>query len=117
VTPAWAAGGAVLLAGATLPQFVRLLRHRRADDFGWAFIVLNFVGLALLAVRSIELGEAAVAAINTLTCLFWGTVGVIKLRPPRSKPPPRTGQGRGRRAPPKLKQVPSWRPYAEQPAP
>jgi uncharacterized protein with PQ loop repeat len=73
--------GACLLAAATLPQAVRLVRTREADDFSWAFGALNFAGLALLAARSFVIEEWAFVAINTITTLFWGLVLLVKLAP------------------------------------
>lgn len=73
--------GAVLLAAATVPQAVRLVRTRKADDFGWTFAGLNFVGLALLTVRSFVIEEWAFVAINTITTLFWGLVLLVKAIP------------------------------------
>lgn len=73
-----AATGALLLVAATLPQAVQLLRTREAGDFGWAFTTLNFLGLALLSVRSLIIEEWAFVAINTITTLFWGLVLVVK---------------------------------------
>lgn len=87
--------GASLLGAATLPQAVRLLRTRRAGDFGWAFTVLNFVGLALLATRSWIIEEWAFLAINVLTTTFWGLVAVVKLHA-RTHPPPALARGRDR---------------------
>jgi uncharacterized protein with PQ loop repeat len=92
-----AATGACLLAAATLPQAVRLLRTREADDFSWAFSTLNFAGLALLAVRSFVIEEWAFLAVNTVTTLFWGLVLLVKLDTPfpsrpeaPSRPTPRS---------------------------
>lgn len=74
-----AALGALLLGAATLPQAVRLLRTRRAHDFGWTFSMLNAAGLALLAARSWIIEAWAFLAINTLTTLFWLLVLAVKL--------------------------------------
>lgn len=71
--------GATLLFAATLPQAARLLRARRADEMGWAFVVLNSVGIGLLAWRSFEIGERAFLALNLGTGAFWLMVGAIKL--------------------------------------
>lgn len=69
--------GATLLGVATLPQAAKLLRQRRADDFGWAFTLLNVAGLAMLAMRALVIEEWAFFAINALTTAFWGlAVGV-----------------------------------------
>lgn len=81
-----AALGALLLGTATLPQAVRLLRTRRADDFGWTFSTLNAAGLALLAARSWVIEEWAFLAINTVTTLFWLLVLAVKLAFPSPRP-------------------------------
>lgn len=73
-----AVAGASLLGAATLPQAVKLLRSRQAGDFGWAFSILNFLGLALLAARSWVIEEWAFLAINVVATLFWGLVLVVK---------------------------------------
>lgn len=87
MTEAWAYAGAALLVAATLPQAARLLRTRRADDLAWSFIGLNFGGIAFLAIRSAELGEAAFLAVNLVTCAFWGLAAVVKLQGfPRTTP-------------------------------
>lgn len=70
--------GAALLAAATIPQAWRLLRTRRAGDFGWAFVLLNLVGLLLLAMRSAELGEGAFLGVNLLAAGFWLLVMLVK---------------------------------------
>lgn len=70
--------GALLLAAATVPQVAKLLRDRRADDFHYGFITLHLVGLALLAMRSAELGEWAFFGINLLGACFWLFVFALK---------------------------------------
>lgn len=72
--------GAGLLGAATLPQFVRLARTRSVDDMTWAFVLLNFLGLTLLAIRSAAIREWAFLGINTLTATFWGAAFAVKLR-------------------------------------
>jgi hypothetical protein len=57
---------------------MRLARERRADEFRWSFIALNALGIALLALRSAELGEAGFLAVNVLTAGFWAFAGAIK---------------------------------------
>lgn len=74
-----AIAGASMVGAATLPQAVKLLRTRQAGDFGWAFSVLNVLGLALLAVRSWMIEEWAFLAINAVATAFWGLVLTIKL--------------------------------------
>lgn len=71
--------GAVLLGAATLPQFVRLLRTRSVDDLTWSFILLNFLGLSLLAARSAVIREWAFLAVNLLTATFWGSALAVKV--------------------------------------
>ncbi len=77
-----AIAGATLLGAATLPQAIRLLRTRQAGDFGWAFSIMNLLGLAFLAARSYVIDEWAFLAINTLTTAFWGLVLGVKLTSP-----------------------------------
>lgn len=73
------AGGALLTA-ATLPQVVHLARTRDATSFAWSFVLMNAVGIALLAWRSWEIGERAFLALNVTTALFWAFVAALKLR-------------------------------------
>ena len=82
MSEAWAYAGAALLFLATLPQAARLLRTRRADDLAWTFVVLNAVGIALLAWRSWEIGETAFLALNLSTVAFWARVAMVKLAGP-----------------------------------
>ena len=70
--------GAALLAASVLPQGWRILRSWRVDDFGWPFVLLNLVGLLLLATRSGELGEGAFVAVNLLGAAFWLLVMAVK---------------------------------------
>ena len=74
--------GAALLAVATVPQAVKLLRTRSARDLGWGFVALNIAGIALFAARSAELGEVPFLAANLVTAGFWGLAGAVKLREP-----------------------------------
>jgi uncharacterized protein with PQ loop repeat len=74
-----AIAGASLLGAATLPQAVQLLQTQQARDFGWTFSILNFLGLALLATRSVVIEEWAFVAINTVTTAFWGLVIAVKV--------------------------------------
>lgn len=83
--------GATLLAASVLPQGWKLLRTRRADDFGWPFVFLNLAGLVLLAARSGELREDAVLFVNALGAGFWLLVLAVKAwrhaNPSRSRSP------------------------------
>lgn len=81
MSEALAYAGALLLLVATLPQAVRLLRTRRADDLAWSFVLLNAAGIALLALRSQEIGETAFLALNVGTALFWLLAALVKRWP------------------------------------
>lgn len=74
------AAGAVLLAVATVPQFVRLARTRDAASLSAWFIGLNAAGLLLLTWRSAQLGDAAFLGINLLGAAFWAWTGWLKFR-------------------------------------
>lgn len=63
--------GAALLSASLVPQTWKLIRTRRAHDFGWPFVILNLFGLSLLAVRSAQLGQAAFLVVNSLGAAFW----------------------------------------------
>lgn len=41
--------------------------------------MLNFVGIGLLFLRSVEIRETAYVILNAGTCLFWGLAGGVKL--------------------------------------
>ena len=71
--------GAALLFLATLPQAAKLLRTRRADDLAWSFVLLNFVGITLLGLRSVEIRETAFVLLNASTALFWLLAAAVKL--------------------------------------
>ncbi|GEM_PF-2610274 len=77
----WAYAGAALLVAATLPQAARLVRTRRADDLTWGFVALNAGGIALLGLRSAEIGEWGFVAVNASTAAFWLLVAGIKAWP------------------------------------
>lgn len=80
--------GAVLLGTATVPQAAKLWRERRVDDFHWWFILLNFVGLLFLTMRSAELREWAFFAVNLTGACFWLFVFALKaldLPPPPAR--------------------------------
>lgn len=76
----WAYAGAALLVAATVPQAVRLVRTRRADDLAWSFVGLNVVGIALLGARSAQIGEWGFVAVNASTTAFWLLAASVKAR-------------------------------------
>jgi MtN3 and saliva related transmembrane protein len=71
--------GAALLTAATIPQVVKLLRTRSAGDFSYGFAVLNFVGIAMLGLRSLQIGEWGFVFVNATTAAFWALVLGMKL--------------------------------------
>lgn len=90
------AGGALLTA-ATLPQLIRLARTREAASFAWGFVLMNAIGISLLAWRSWEIGERAFLALNVTTALFWAFVAALKLRALARRSPPRSASRRPKR--------------------
>ena len=76
--------GGAMLAAATLPQVVRLWRTRDAGAFAWGFVLLNAIGITLLAMRSWEIGERAFLLLNLTTASFWVFVALLKCRRPDS---------------------------------
>lgn len=83
MSAAWSIAGGILLAAATVPQAVKLVRTRDVHGFAWAFITLNFVGILFLLVRSLEIREWPFVAINAITAAFWLLVIVLKAKPRR----------------------------------
>lgn len=71
--------GGALLTAATVPQAWRLWRTRDAGAFTWGFVLLNTVGILLLAWRSWEIGERAFLVLNVTTAAFWALVAWCKL--------------------------------------
>lgn len=63
--------GALLLAAATLPQALHLVRIRRAEDFHGSFIGVSLAGCLLLAVHALALGDTAFLAVNAVGVGFW----------------------------------------------
>lgn len=71
--------GAALLGAAIIPQAIELAKRRRVDELRYGFIVLNLAGLALLAMRSAEMGEWAFVTINLTAGLFWLATLAVKM--------------------------------------
>lgn len=78
MSEAWSIAGGALLAVATVPQAVRLVKTRDVENITWAFAVLTLVGLVLLCIRSVEIREWAFVAINAFTACFWALVVALK---------------------------------------
>lgn len=76
---AWSIAGGILLAVATVPQAVRLVKTREVGNITWPFAVLTLLGLLLLLVRSLEIREWAFVAINGFTACFWFLVVALKV--------------------------------------
>lgn len=71
--------GAALLAAATIPQAGRLWRTRRAEQFSWGFILLNFAGITVLAWYSGVIREWALLTVNSVTGAFWALAFMVKV--------------------------------------
>lgn len=69
-----------MLTAATIPQAWRLLRTRDASAFAWGFVLLNTIGIVLLAWRSWEIAETGFLALNVATAAFWALVASLKCR-------------------------------------
>lgn len=80
VSEAWAYVGSAILAVATVPQAVRLFRDGHADSFGWTFVALNTVGIALLLARAVAIREPAFVLVNAMGVAFWGYATFLKGR-------------------------------------
>ena len=57
---------------------MKLARTRDAGSFAWGFVLLNAIGISLLAWRSAEIGERAFLALNLITAAFWAFVAMLK---------------------------------------
>lgn len=71
MSEAWSIAGGLLLAVATVPQAVRLVKKREVENITWPFALLTLLGLVFLCVRSVEIREWAFVAINAFTACFW----------------------------------------------
>lgn len=76
--------GALLLAAATLPQAIHLLRIRRAGDFHGAFVGVSLAGCLLLAVHALALGDPAFLAVNAVGVAFWSLCAWTRFGTPKS---------------------------------
>lgn len=74
---AYVGGGLLVLAAA--PQTVELVRRRSAVGLHGGFVILNLAGIALLALRSWEIGERAFLAVNLVTGGFWALALGLKV--------------------------------------
>ncbi|MCA1819641.1 MAG: PQ-loop domain-containing transporter [Thermoplasmatota archaeon] len=64
-----------------VPQLLRTLRLRRADDISRRFLVLVNLAAALMLVYSLHVGNWVFAAAQVANLLVWGTVLWFRLQP------------------------------------
>jgi len=64
-----------------MPQLVKTLRTRHADDLSWGFLVLVLFSSACTLPYEMHKGEFVFGATQAVNLLVWGTVAIVKLRP------------------------------------
>jgi uncharacterized protein with PQ loop repeat len=67
-----------------MPQLVRTLRLRRADDLSLAFLLLVLASSACILLYSVGRDNYVFAVAQVANLLVWGTVLYFKLRPTTS---------------------------------
>lgn len=68
-----------------VPQLVRTLRTRRADDLAWGFLVLVLFSSACTFPYAVHKAEWALAASQGVNLLVWGVVAMVKLKGARKR--------------------------------
>jgi MtN3 and saliva related transmembrane protein len=71
---------AIGTTGAWLPQVVKTIRTRSAEDFSWGYLAAFATGVALWLVYGIGKKELPIILANGVTLLLVGVVAVVKLR-------------------------------------
>jgi MtN3 and saliva related transmembrane protein len=71
---------AIGTTGAWLPQVVKTIRTRSAEDFSWGYLAAFATGVALWLVYGIGKKELPIILANGVTLLLVGAVAVVKLR-------------------------------------
>ncbi|MEK6985111.1 MAG: PQ-loop domain-containing transporter [Candidatus Thermoplasmatota archaeon] len=64
-----------------MPQLVKTVKTKRADDLSLGFLVLVLVSSALTLPYQIHIGQRVFAVAQTVNLIVWGTVCYYKLRP------------------------------------
>lgn len=72
------AGGAVLLTLAALPQIVRLVATRRAEDFSASYVAISLTGCVLLTLHAVLIADVAFLVVNGCGTGFWLLVTWVK---------------------------------------
>lgn len=83
------ATGSILFLICLVPQFVRTLQRRRADDVSLLFLVLVLLGSAVLVPYSAHTLQWYFVASFLGNIVVWGTVLYFRVRP-RAEPTSRT---------------------------
>jgi MtN3 and saliva related transmembrane protein len=71
---------AVLTTGCWVPQLVKTVRLRHAEDFAWPYLGLLAIGLAAWLVYGILRSDPPIYVANALTVLSVLAVMVVKAR-------------------------------------
>jgi uncharacterized protein with PQ loop repeat len=69
-----------------VPQLVRTLRRRRADDLSLAFLFLVLASSVLTLAYMAHLREWAFVVAQVANLVVWGIVLVFRVRPGRAAP-------------------------------
>ena len=79
---------------AFLPQVLRIVRTRSAQDVSWGMIAMFCVGVSLWLWYGIRLDSLPLIAANGVTLVLVLTMFILKLRLGSRKPPRQRGGGR-----------------------
>jgi MtN3 and saliva related transmembrane protein len=66
--------------GAWLPQVLKTIKSRSAEDFSWAYLAVFATGVALWLAYGIGKKEMPIMLANAVTLALVVVVGVVKLR-------------------------------------
>jgi uncharacterized protein with PQ loop repeat len=70
-----------------LPQLVKTLRTRRADDLSWGFLVLVLLSSGFTLPYELHIRQYIFAASQAVNLIVWGTVFAVKLAQQRGLAP------------------------------
>jgi len=77
--------GSMILSYSLIPQIVRIIKKKNADQFSWGFIIPTAIVLIVFCFAYASLGLKLTAGIGSITSICYCIIGFLKIKYGRIK--------------------------------